>query len=133
MEKIACLSGLCFLFFPPLRSFCSWQRDEYVTSVVSNRTKRRPKNFFPTPFLSHGVFLGMQLPNGEADILAGVGDPSKGVLPVLYWAEFGGEGQGCVKCGHHFLHSFLDPSGQQGLLAVFTLFCRVIGFVISLV
>lgn len=26
------------------------------------------------------------------------------------------------------LHGFLDPSGQRGLLAVFTLFCRVLGF-----
>lgn len=53
----------------------------------------------------------MQLPDGEADIPPGVGDPGKGVLPVLYWTEFGGEGQSYVKCGHNFLHSFLDPSG----------------------
>lgn len=69
------------------------------------------QKLFPTPFSSHGVFLGMQLPDGEADIPPGVGDPSKGVLPVLYWTEFGGEGQSYVKCGHNFLHSFLDPSG----------------------
>lgn len=43
------------------------------------------QKLFPTPFSSHGVFLGMQLPDGEADIPPGVGDPSKGVLPVLYW------------------------------------------------
>lgn len=46
-----CLPEWVVVFFsPPLRSFCSWQRDEYVTSVILSTTKRPPKNFFPHLF-----------------------------------------------------------------------------------
>lgn len=104
-----------------------------MTSVILDTTKGPQKTFSHT-FLCHGVFLGLQLPDGEADIPAELGNPSKGVLPVLYWTEFGGEGQSHVKCGHNFgsCTDFWIHLGNKDFLLCLPDFAEYLVFVISL-
>lgn len=119
----------CWVFFHSLWRFCSHQKGEYMRSIMQKMKANQPTSFLHLfHLLLVAIFLEMQLPAGEADIPGGWWCP---ILPVLYWAEFGGEEQSYVKIGNNSSCTALSgiiwatrASGCVGVGLQSTCFCH---------